>query len=578
MPLMVKPQIVSKYPSIFMLFVTCLLLIFLNLTMTNNLLQLYTIDPINRYSLDPFVYTSYINNYVDLIERYGRTYYSSRLAFIYPARLTTWLFGSDVGYVVLRNALLVGMIGTLWKISIRFYNSKKIAFFISFLAILHPWFLRAFFWNYVDGIAIVYVLISMSYLLSKSRFNYFLSGIFCALAVNCHLYAAVVFTALIPTWLFLNRKNALDHLKKLPFFFLGLFGIYLALIGITYWEFPTMNPLFDLATLSISKQLLNGGGVQWVMSIDTLLSQGKYYLLYPSFILLIGLLFFVFRKRKQLHQPDLGIGAIAYLFLTLCACLIFHFVFKLCTFCFFYFSFVFPATFLLFIWLIGECMIALDSKNQNKLLFLWTVAYGCIWLFAPYSIQRYEGISGKIFAVAALTSILLIPILSLFNHFKLKSCLIAFTILLSPFVFYRDEVYASIHHSNRQDWDVYHGGLYLQEVISSTLDPKSGKVGFWYSNRIETKTINSVQAMYLWLYSRLCTDGPGVIGMPVIDEYFRKNISNHKYIALLGLTDNELDEGVKALSQEGIQTSKILRKTFISDQCNYSLLLLEQKI
>jgi len=45
------------------------ILLFLNGTLPNTLLQMFTIEPVTRYSIDPFVYTSYINNYGEVVER-----------------------------------------------------------------------------------------------------------------------------------------------------------------------------------------------------------------------------------------------------------------------------------------------------------------------------------------------------------------------------------------------------------------------------------------------------------------------------------------------------------------------------
>ena len=43
--------------------------------------------------VDPFVYTGYINNFEDLFQRYGVTYYGVRFGLVAPAELSAAVFG-----------------------------------------------------------------------------------------------------------------------------------------------------------------------------------------------------------------------------------------------------------------------------------------------------------------------------------------------------------------------------------------------------------------------------------------------------------------------------------------------------
>ena len=69
------------------------------------LLAFWAMDFVSFYQnhmIDPYVYTGYIHNFTDLVDRYGLTYYSVRFGLILPARALVALFGAEDGYLVLR--------------------------------------------------------------------------------------------------------------------------------------------------------------------------------------------------------------------------------------------------------------------------------------------------------------------------------------------------------------------------------------------------------------------------------------------------------------------------------------------
>lgn len=560
---------------LFFSIISLIFLLFLNSTTPCNLLQ-------NNF-LDPYVYTGYIHNYQDLIERYGRTYYSCRLAFIYPARVLVSIFGSEFGYLIFRNILLVGAMGAIWRISFYFYGSKKFAAFLTWLILLHPWLLRSLFWDYVDGAAVVYILIAASFFLTaaeKARLSYFLSGVFFILAANCNLFSAGIFIALIPSMILLSREKQFKLLlRKGLFFFGGAVIVYLSLIGITYLEFPKKSPFFDAATLDVSQFLLSGGGKVWVHTISNLISEGNYYIFYPLYIFLIGLIFWNLRvARGGFLQLDLGKAAILYLFIILLIYSVFHFFLGICVISnFYYFSYTLPAIIFAFIWLIGESVFSLDSKTQNVFFICASLIFGCMWLLGPSLALILNAISGG-YCILAIACLMLL-ILGLTRYKKLQTSLILTSFILSPLIFYRSKEYSPLYENIAQEeWDLYHGAIYLQKIITETLPPSLGKVGFWYSNKKDHMYFNSLQSMFLWGYSRLASTDPKVSdGMPVIDDVFRKGINNYKFITLLGINENEINEGYESLIKEGIPIKVILKQEYHSDHINYHLLIVKKE-
>jgi hypothetical protein len=569
-------KIKKEYSSFFwMALFAVSMLVLLNFTLINNLVQINF--------LDPFFYTSYAHNYSDLIERYGRTYYSTRLAFIYPARFFIWIFGSEAGYLVFRSLLLFGAIAATWRICISFYNSKKIAAFVSFLLVLHPWFIRSICWDYIDGVAIVYTLLSVSFFIlaeGVDRTSYFLSGIFFLLAVNCNVFVGGLFSAFLPFWYILRKSSPLSLFwKNALFFFFGMGSIYLLFIGLTYWEFPTMNPFFDRVTISMSKWMVTGGGSGWKQSINAVLSHGEYYIFYPLLVLSLCSLFWIFNKKDQLLNPRFGISAILCLFITLCLFVFVQFVLKVYVICYcYYFDYAIPATLLALIWLTGEFFHSLESKNKIRVLIVTSLVYALVWISASFWIKYIKLISGLTLSVAAMIFLSLFAVFSVFNFQKLKACAIILALVFSTLVFYKSPNYSIIHasQSSRKEWDLYHGSIHLQKTISSKLDPKAGKVGFWYSTKPEVNFFNSMQSMFLYGPSRLSNMEEGSLGMPFIDETFKKTINNYRYIALLALTQDEIADACKSLEDEGIQTTELFKSNYNSEKINYHLLVLEK--
>jgi hypothetical protein len=126
----------------------------------------------------------------------------------------------------------------------------------------------------------------------------------------------------------------------------------------------------------------------------------------------------------------------------------------------------------------------------------------------------------------------------------LLACLVA-----APLAFYESsEDYRDLHSRARaeREWDVYRGALKLQRSIGAVIVPRPGETKFWYDPTLpDHAALNSVQSMYLWGFSR-------ITNMPAVGDAFRAAVGGTRYIVLLGLTRQEVDEGLAALSSAGI--------------------------
>ncbi len=553
-----------------MFFSIGILIVALNCTIQNNIYQCGW--------MDPFFYTAYIHNYSTLIDMHGRTYYSCRIAFIYPARLMAWVFGSELGYIVLRNIFLSGALIAVWRITQHFYKSILVSVFISSFVIFNPWFLRTLFWDYTDGAAIVYALLSISfYMIKENKFSYFISGVFFLLSINCNPFSIIILAAFIFSWFIISniKSNLKFRYIDLGFFFFGILSTELFLIGITYLEFPNMNPFFDLAVFEIVNSLIHTPAAK-MSSFPEMITQGKYEVLLPFFVSFLGLVYWTFTKKN--NKERFGLLSI----IAICMSLFFYYIaYIVCSQnffgCLFYFSYLFIPVLFVLIFLIGDSISSLCSNDQNKILFPAIILYLCLWINMDYikSLGVFSGISFLVFSILFIIFFLLALIR---NQTIAKPVFVIIFVVMSVFVFYNNRLwghYDFIHDHKRYklERDVYLGSIQIQKSIVNAIDLRKSTIGIWHSIPSGHRYLNGFQHMFLGIPNRMFKfEGNG---MPVVDDYFRIKLVEKDFIALLGINENEIEEGYKALCDEGIQTSIVLRSKYRSKYAPCHLLLLK---
>ena len=216
---------------------------------------------LNQATIDPYVYAGYINDYSDLIKRFGPTYYSDRVAFIFPNGVFAYFFGLEGGYFALRFVALASAVAAVFSIGVRFYGYAP-AILAGVWLSFTPWLPRSLLWTYPDGIGVVYLLVGVALLLvpSRRRLTYHaLAGSAFALAVDCNLFLLLVCGLLGPGWVFFYRREGIAWLARaLLALGAGFFGIFLALGFALYVRYGV---LLELATMREAVAELGGHGV-----------------------------------------------------------------------------------------------------------------------------------------------------------------------------------------------------------------------------------------------------------------------------------------------------------------------------
>jgi hypothetical protein len=514
--------------------------------------------------LDAFIYTSYIQNYLDLAKRFGLTYYSTRVAHLYPAGLVVALFGTEPGYFVYRYLLLCTGLGAVWRLSEKHYGTP-VALFAVALTACQPWLLRSLFWDHYDSSGVVYLLLATAFLgtaMPEDRVRLFLAGGFYALATSCNLFLLAVGASLFVSYVIVYVRRVSDIARFIAVSFAGFLAFYSPLCLMHYSELPRQGLFFDLLTLDFAESMVTGLGQQWHVDVVPLVKQGWAHLLVPATALsATAVLLLVHRAKRTavlLHAAlNLAFVSVLYLMLDL--------LFKVAVISlFYYFIYLFPATWFSIIVLVGETALAVEDRMRRMVLCIAAavsvVAYATYPRWSPLLFWT------NVRCVAVLGVLCVAAVAAPVRYARLGLIVLVLGTVASPVPFYRTPAgfYRAIHDGNPGlEWDVYRAAIELEHLVSR-YPPSGGAAGFWYTNRPES-LLNSVQSMFLWRYSRLAAPGDPNDGMPALPDPVRQRIPMFRYLFLLAERPEELEQGRQALDAAGVKT-RILGKDSYNGQ------------
>ncbi len=527
--------------------------------------------------LDAFIYTSYIQDYGDLIKRYGLTYYSARIAHIFPARFVVTLFGSEQGYLVYRYLLLCGALGAAWGFAKRTLPACGALFFVVFVA-FHPWLLRSLFWDHYDSTAVVYLL-GITALLGGSVLSdhakVFLAGGLYALAVNCNLFLLAAGGVPLASFFLVSfdRRHCGKWARSVLIALAGFSTSYLILCLVRYAEFPSQQFFFDRLAISFGTSLVGGAGETWHADVIGLVASGWLHLLLPAVVWSAGMGFLVSRKgvaKSVTKYATLNLTLVMAVYIWL------DFGAKVAVISLpYYFIYLFPATIIAAAAIAGE--LAEVAKPVGRTVVFWIATSVCAANYMLFPKWRTL-LSLRILVWLAGVTLLAwgsIAISRRYRTIALACFVLALAASANLFYSFTNGTYAAIHLSNPAlEWDVYRAAVTLQRFISR-YPPERGAAGFWYAGR-QNSMLNSVQSMYLWGYSRLADPTDVNDGMPVVNHRLLNRIQVSRYLVLLAETERELEEGQRALGAAGVKTRTIGRDGYTGKVFSARYLMLEQ--
>lgn len=532
-------------------------------------------------SIDPYVYTGYVEDYHGLLARFGRTYYSTRIAFIHPARAFNAVLGHDAGYFTLRVVALACVLASIWSVAARFYGNA-VAAFVTLLFSLHPWLLRAFTHDYVNGFALSYLLIALWLLIATGErrrgFAHVGAGACLALAANCYPTTIAFAGVFLPAWLLLAGADRCWRwrMTMAALIAAGFLGASVLLSIVLYLEYPAGSPFYDATTWSTADMLLRGEMRRWFRPLAVVLAEERYFTFVPvvTGLALGGL---IAGRAGFLAQPRLCAAALVYLTAVIALMLAMHFLLGAgaitndATL-----AYLIPATFLATLCLIGEAARAAGSRRAAWALGIAGAVLLAGWWGHPALQPVYDRLSPTVLVIAAAVAVAAgaarrLPAAGF-------AALLA-TAIMSLAVFYRAPMvelranlvleaaanpYRTIHRRDMTAMEgaTYRGALWLMREIRRLPRPDAS-VMFWYPNADEDARehdllhLRSIQATYLYRYSQLGEFDARAGAAPRVDAAMRARALASARVVVLAHDPAQSARMRQALAESGVATRPI---------------------
>lgn len=521
--------------------------------------------------LDAFIYTAYIHDYADLVARYGRTYYSTRLAHILPNAAAAFLFGDHAGYYLIRYILLMATTTSIYTIARR-YSKPSGAWFVTLFFSTHVWLLHEVFWDYYDASVVAFALVGLALLLPRANetLAHIGAGFAFAWAANGNPMGLVIAALYAPTWL-IDRRNLPwpKILKSLSAASVGFVLGYGTLIVAMRRLYPESGWRFDEVTLDMLGYMLTGGGTNWFVSLSTIFLDRNLYetLIFPFFLGVSACGLLASLRGSNADRWN-AVGAASFVTLTAAFFAVFHFILHWGVLALhYYLVYALPAGILATSAFIGQWRPQGSLRPIVIAAAAFFVVHCAFWFNAHRLLPSPTERSTLLLPIAlsmmaiAFVSLGWLAVISAKRMHKLTPAILFLTALLSSNAFFLQYGFAQLfgNGDRRQfEWDVRDGSLYLQRFVAARV-PTRAAIRFWYGNR--DVYLNSVQSVHLWGFSRLSSPTPSDAQMPALDDGVRKHLASARYVAILG-SDSEIETAQRALREDGIRVDVVARGSF----------------
>jgi hypothetical protein len=507
--------------------------------------------------IDPYIYTGYINNFEDLFQRYGVTYYGVRFGLVAPAQLAAALFGPVGGYFALRYAYVMITAGPFYVLVRQRFGRLAAAACVALL-LTSPYFARAVLWDHPDASGVPFLFAAMSLFLIDGRRRVLDScaAICAGLAIHSNIFVAAPLAIFIATWTLFAlvwQRGVRDVATRLVILVAGI-GLITATAAAYYRWRVNVADAFSV-TINKSLELASGGmaewrtpGIEWVAR--------EWHVLTPVALSLLALV--AWSKRRGGIQEAVmwasAAGTTAFFYIT---------QFQLggnSLELFYYFSYLLPFVFLLIALIVGTLLNGPSPRwNTAAATVLISAATGPWILYSlgrgiayPTRIEHHLAAMGVV--VAAMILWRSAP------RFRLAMSVCAAAVLgFMLFSSFATPVYARMIESRVQavgsDLDVYRIALQMIDSVPRW-SANPGAVGFWYNNEPADSPIRSIQSTYLFGYSRVQGQGRGLPSLDAADLE-RLGRMRLKWLVLLADTEGELAAARETLSRTGIEHKRV---------------------
>ncbi|MDA8086088.1 MAG: hypothetical protein M0Z75_05250 [Nitrospiraceae bacterium] len=513
------------------------------------------IDP-STTLVDPYVYTGYLLDFRNHSRIFAGTYYGTRLGFLLPGVVLFSLLPPVAAEITLHLAFAYAGLLSAWFIARRTLGERA-GLFAAVLMGGYSYFLFANSWDYVDGAAIAWYLMSMLALThasgSRGKLPIFLAGVSFACMVHTELFIVQLAPALFLYYILMDRKGAKNPIWRQALLFAAgaaaitaAFGLVKMLMGQGFLFFM---PSINFATGNIAK--LN----PWKTDYHLWLYSAV-WLFIPSVLLLTSLLSIVLGRDKDRNALYLELH-----FLFSAAIMLAFQLWKgTCPFEYFYHaSFLIPSAFLAAGAFLKQ---SLDRLSHKQFLFLGLFLVAAIII--PFSIS---GIPLRTGFGKSYPILLLMLLSGMALVFKWRPALPVFVVLfsLANYTFADSRLVKGEPFESRVD---YFTALVKGVRKVGEMDMRTqGRLSFWY-NWHALPPARSLCATYLWEYRMVNENFPGTGDGRCMN---RMPISSLNEIAVLTPDGNSCGQASRVLAGLGLEARCISSTQIKSGQVRYDM-------
>jgi hypothetical protein len=511
---------------------------------------LHYLPRVQNHFLDPYVYTGFINNFSDLFERFGLTYYGVRFGLILPARAATAIFGPEIGYFVLRYllALLFGI--SLYRVCKR-YLSTAVAIVIYAIAVGTPYFARALLWDHPDATGVPFLTAAICLFLLGHERRYgmsdFLAGCCAAMAIHSNVFTlalAVILAIVYFVCSVFYGEPALDTVKRFLYSVAG--ALTITILGAVYYGLSV--GYFDIfhVTLDTAVSLSKGGFRQWRLNgFDWTFT--NYHVFLPIWLSICTILI-ALRRRPSFFAAVVTLFGIAVT--------TFYYVHQFLLEgdslqLFYYFSYAAPSVFLMLALILEDFRETARTGTAGfasatlPLAFipLLAVSFGAKFTF----LENWKLFVGVGLAAGAMIVVkTFVPSVARFAAWS-GTILVVVSLQLA-FAGYC-QIIQSRASSDTSENDVYRVALQLIKVMPNFSKTPKGLFFLYDTHR---PSLNSVQSTYLWGYSLLQYDPSVSNGNRMNPDFLDTFKFSDRYLCVLGEQPNEVATEVEDLRTHGV--------------------------
>jgi hypothetical protein len=525
--------------------------------------------------LDPWVYFGYVHNFQDLIDRYGLPYYSVRFGLIFPLIALVKVFGPINGYLAFVYSMYL-LAGVPLYLLFRKRFSIHAAMLAYSILVSSVWFARAVLWTHPDASAVPYLLAAVALMFLEPehrRFGYFVVGLLFGLAANSNIFALAI-GGLSGVAYSVYYKNTLwpKVRQDIPWMTAGFVVIFTGGAIGYYACCHGMN--FLGSTLGMIEWSAKGFGSVYQSPFLVLVNLNYLYLLPFLMLSMVAVL-----RKISPGDRSIWFAALSYLG----ASITFYVGYELSTKTallehFHYVSF-----------LLAPCMLSmtlvpvilaragsLECRLLNLALASFVLPPLIIVYGSPTSLDNIPVYWVWLSLACTLLVLLLAIRFERVASYAIVGFALSIQMSLSSTVFPASEglpIYARMYGTgDGTGLSRYLLGLKFIETMPQFRDD-GRPIYFWYANA--DKVANSLQATYLWGYSRIMDWNKGTRGLPFLNGVNIELLRQRSFLVLFDRDREVIDQGIGELHRVGIRFAVNKTREICENETCYTIAVLD---